>query len=87
MLHETPVRFGKENAQMVMGFQMAVAYIGSTFLPPLFGFIANATSLALLPLFLLVYAALLLLSSERVNALLAAPVRAPEEETGSPHLV
>jgi fucose permease len=86
MLHETPVRFGKENAQMVMGFQMAVAYIGSTFLPPLFGFIANATSLALLPLFLLVYAALLLLSSERVNALLAAPVRASEGETGSPHL-
>ena len=84
MLHETPVRFGKENAQMVMGFQMAVAYIGSTFLPPLFGFIANATSLALLPLFLLVYAALLLFSSERVNALLATPVHAREAD--SPHL-
>ena len=69
---------------MVMGFQMAVAYIGSTFLPPLFGFIANATSLALLPLFLLVYAALLLFSSERVNALLATPVHAREAD--SPHL-
>lgn len=71
MLHETPVRFGKENAQLVMGFQMAVAYVGSTFLPPLFGFIATNTSLALLPAFILVYIAAMLVSSERVNAMLA----------------
>jgi fucose permease len=87
MLHETPVRFGKENAQLVMGFQMAVAYIGSTFLPPLFGFIASATSLSLLPLFLLVYVGLQLLSSERVNALLPAPVHKPASEADSAHLV
>ena len=34
MLHETPVRFGKEDAQSMMGFQMAVCYTGSTLLPP-----------------------------------------------------
>ncbi|MDC7239109.1 MAG: MFS transporter [Spirochaetales bacterium] len=55
MLHETPVRFGEEGARSIMGFQMAVAYMGSTFLPPLFGFIAGAEAMHLLPVFLLVY--------------------------------
>lgn len=49
MLHETPERFGKDNAQAVMGFQMAMAYTASTTLPPIFGFIASATTPALLP--------------------------------------
>ena len=49
MLHETPERFGKDNAQSVMGFQMAMAYTASTTLPPIFGFIASATTPALLP--------------------------------------
>jgi fucose permease len=71
MLHETPQRFGLDNAQAVMGFQMAVAYIGSTCLPPLFGFIASNTSTALLPFFILFYAAAMLLSSEKLNAYLA----------------
>lgn len=34
MLHETPARFGKKHSQTIMGYQMAVAYTGSTFLPP-----------------------------------------------------
>jgi fucose permease len=71
MLHETPRRFGLDNAQAVMGFQMAVAYIGSTCLPPLFGFIASNTSTALLPFFILFYAAAMLLSSEKLNDYLA----------------
>ncbi len=41
MLHETPVRFGKEDAQSMMGFQMAVCYTGSTLLPPFFGLVAT----------------------------------------------
>lgn len=49
MLHETPERFGKENAQSIMGFQMSMAYTASTTLPPIFGFIASATTPALLP--------------------------------------
>lgn len=59
MLHETPKRFGAENGQTIMGFQMATAYVGSTFLPPLFGFIAGAERLFLLPYFVLLYAVLL----------------------------
>lgn len=71
MLHETPVRFGKANAQAVMGFQMAVAYIGATLMPPLFGFVATATTLALMPVFLAAYIAVLLLSSEILRKRLA----------------
>jgi fucose permease len=69
MLHQTPVRFGSANAQAVMGFQMAVAYVGSTLLPPLFGFLASATSLALLPWFLAGSTAVLLLTSEGLRSL------------------
>jgi fucose permease len=67
MLHETPARFGAEDAQSIMGFQMAVAYIGATFLPPIFGFIASNTSFAIMPFFLVVYIALMFVNSERVN--------------------
>ena len=45
MLHETPVRFGKEDAQSMMGFQMAVCYTGSTLLPPFFGLVATKVNM------------------------------------------
>jgi fucose permease len=67
MLHETPIRFGKRNSQLIMGFQMGVAYIGASVLPPLFGFIAGATALHLLPFFLLAYILLLLFGFERLR--------------------
>jgi fucose permease len=70
MLHETPVRFGKENAQMVMGFQMATAYVGATFLPPFFGFVADGTHFWLLPVFILVYVVAMSGGSESINRLL-----------------
>jgi fucose permease len=67
MLHETPARFGDENSQNIMGFQMAVAYIGASLLPPLFGLVASATTFTLLPVFLLVYIVLMLFNSEQIN--------------------
>jgi fucose permease len=67
MLHETPARFGDAEAQNIMGFQMAVAYVGMSLLPPIFGAIASVTTFALFPLFLLVYITMMLINSERVN--------------------
>lgn len=67
MLHETPVRFGKEDAQSMMGFQMAICYIGSTLLPPFFGFVATNLTVSLLPVFLLVYIVIMLITSETSN--------------------
>ena len=64
MLHETPERFGKENAQSIMGFQMAMAYTSSTTLPPIFGFVASATTPALLPWVLAGFAIIFFVFSE-----------------------
>lgn len=72
MLHETPARFGKENSQYIMGIQMAVAYIGSSFLPPVFGFIASNLSVIVLPLFLLFYIIIIIASSESTNRFMRA---------------
>lgn len=51
LLHETPANFGEKHSQSVMGLQMASAYIGTTFIPPLFGALASKTSYLLLPFF------------------------------------
>ncbi len=41
LLHETPDNFGAQYSQAVMGIQMAFAYAGATFTPPVFGFLAS----------------------------------------------
>ncbi len=61
MLHATPKHFGAENSQGIIGIQMASAYVGTTFMPALFGFIANHISLKLMPLYLIIFFVLLLL--------------------------
>lgn len=70
MLHETPARFGKTHSQTIMGYQMAVAYTGSTFVPPLLGFIASRSTIGIFPIFIVIFVAVMLLSSEKLNALL-----------------
>lgn len=70
MLHETPVRFGKQHSQTIMGYQMAVAYTGTTFIPPLLGFVASYSTIGIFPFFLVLFAAAMLLGSEKLNALL-----------------
>ncbi|WP_413381406.1 MFS transporter [Alkalihalobacillus sp. 1P02AB] len=68
MLHETPARFGKTHSQTIMGYQMAVAYTGSAFMPPLLGFIASNTTIGIFPFFIVVYIVVMLLCSEQLNA-------------------
>ncbi len=70
MLHETPNRFRQEHSQTIMGYQMAVAYTGSTFLPPLLGFIAAQSTIGIFPFFIAGFIAIMLLSSERLIAAL-----------------
>ena len=61
IIHSTPSNFGAENSQGIIGIQMASAYVGSTFVPPLFGLIANHISLALMPVYLAFFFILLLI--------------------------
>ncbi len=60
IIHSTPSNFGAENSQGIIGIQMASAYIGSTFMPPLFGIIANYISLRVMPFYLAFFLILLL---------------------------
>lgn len=65
IIHSTPVNFGAENSQAVIGTQMACAYVATTFMPFIFGLIANYVSIALLPVYLLVFLALMMILLER----------------------
>jgi fucose permease len=52
LLHETPGNFGSEKSQAIMGIQMASAYIGTTFMPPLFGQVTSFFGFNVFPLFI-----------------------------------
>lgn len=70
MLHETPYRFGKSLSQKIMGLQMAFAYVGSATLPPLLGFIAERTSIVILPFYITLFILTMLVSSELINVVM-----------------
>ncbi len=67
MIHETPVRFGKEISQKVIGFQMGFAYIGSACIPPLLGVLYQEVELSMYPISLLIITLLLLFVTEKLN--------------------
>lgn len=73
MLHETPVRFGKLNSSRLMGLQMAFAYIGTTLVPPVSGLIMGKFGIGLYPIFILILLVIMVISSERVNKIVAHP--------------
>lgn len=73
MLQETPARFGIKASQTVMGLQIAVAYFGSTVMPPLLGFAAQYASIAIFPWFLLASMGLMFLLCERLNRFFNPP--------------
>lgn len=67
MLHETPVRFGKNNSSKLMGVQMAFAYIGTTLVPPAIGALFGVVGIQSYPLFILVLLIVMFVSSEKIN--------------------
>lgn len=71
MLHATPSNFGKQYSGSVIGVQMAFAYCGMTFTPILFGKIAEATTVRLLPFGIMLLAALVLVLTELLNRTVA----------------
>lgn len=53
IIHATPGHFGAERSQAIIGVQMASAYIGNCLMPPLFGVLADHTTIAVFPYCLL----------------------------------
>lgn len=56
--HMAPVNFGARYSAPVIGLQMASAYIGSTFMPMVFGHLQQAVGIAIMPLYLTLFAVL-----------------------------
>lgn len=56
--HMAPANFGKRYSAAVIGLQMASAYLGSTFMPMVFGHLQQAFGIGIMPLYLLVFALL-----------------------------
>lgn len=66
IIHSTPAHFGTDKSQAVIGVQMASAYLGNVFMPPLFGLIARYTSIALYPVYLILLLILMIIMHERL---------------------
>ena len=72
IIHSTPNNFGAENSGAIIGIQMASAYVGATFMPPLFGLLGNLISFAILPAYLFIFIILMIIMTEltfRITAL------------------
>ncbi len=67
IIHTTPVYFGKERSQAIVGVQMAFAYVGSTIMPYVFGFAAQKISIGIYPLFLLIFIFATIIMTEMLN--------------------
>ena len=64
IIHSTPSNFGAENSGAIIGIQMASAYVGSTFIPPLFGLLGNSAGFEIMPFYLLGFFALMIVMIE-----------------------
>lgn len=69
IIHSTPHHFGAENSHAIVGIQMAFAYGGATFMPPVFGLVAQYVNIALFPIFMGGFALLEWWMTEQVNRL------------------
>ena len=67
IIHSTPTHFGRENSHAIVGIQMAFAYCGATFMPPVFGVLGQGIGMWSYPVFMGAFALLELAMTERVN--------------------
>lgn len=66
----TPINFDKEQSQAVIGSQMALAYVGIMLAPILFGFLAQAITVALFPYYIGILFVLFICSILRLISIL-----------------
>lgn len=60
IIHSTPLNFGKENSGAIIGIQMASAYLGTSLMPPLFGLIGGKIGYKIFPIYILIFAFLMI---------------------------
>lgn len=66
LIHATPDLFGVEQSQSVIGVQMASAYIGTSIMPPFFGFLANLFGIGLFPFYLIAITLCMMIGHRRL---------------------
>ncbi len=62
IIHSTPQNFGRRNSPVMIGLQMASAYMGNIILPPFLGLLGDLFGIAVFPYFLLVVFVIMALS-------------------------
>lgn len=68
LLHETPVNFGEEYSQAIMGMQMACAYVGTMVMPPFFGIVSDGIGIGIYPVYLAVILAVMFVTAGKLPA-------------------
>ena len=68
--HMAPANFGRKYSASVIGLQMASAYVGSTFMPMIFGALQQVIGIGIMPVYLLIFAVLNLGLLERTYRIL-----------------
>ena len=68
--HMAPTNFGERYSAAVIGLQMASAYMGSTFMPMIFGNIQEKIGSGIMPFYLLIFAVLNIWMLERTYVVL-----------------
>ena len=75
VVHSIPAYFGEDRSQAVIGILMAAAFIGCCIMPPVFGMIAQHSSVALLPIYLAVLTAAMVYAYEKLNRICGADLQ------------
>ncbi|MDY6895219.1 MAG: MFS transporter [Thermotogota bacterium] len=70
LIHSTPTNFGKDVSHSIIGVQMASAYLGTTLMPPLFGFLQEHFDIRLYPIYLAILVLLMIVMVEKANGLI-----------------
>ena len=68
--HMAPANFGRKYSAAVIGLQMASAYVGSTFMPMVFGILQQNIGIGIMPVYLLIFAILNIGLLERIYVVL-----------------
>lgn len=67
MTQQTTQKFGREQLGTIIGLQISFGFIGSTFVPPVFGWIASKLSMIIFPFVILGLLVVMLVSNKKVG--------------------
>lgn len=73
VVHSTPARFGEDKSQAIIGVQMACAYVGTCFMPPIFGVIGDYISMSLFPIYMFAILFVMILMQQKVCQIATIP--------------